>query len=455
MTPPRWWPDGIVARIAFVLFLILTAGAIVYWWVYGDRDQEETRQRVGLTVAGRLVAVTELIDRSSNRETLIVIDAVSSPRFRIAVDYGQQPDPYDERNASSFPTLIQRIVALELGRSGLPIADLKMFEYEREALTPRRHDKRPWLKTDFSLGADRRLTFDLAIPPTRPSPAARMIGLSILCLVIFGLMVWVAHRETKPLRRFAAAADRLGLDVDAPPLEEVGSRELRSAIGAFNRMQSRLQRFLSDRTQMLAAISHDLRTPLTRLRLRAEFIKGEEQQRKAIADIEEMQAMISETLAFARNDALAEERESTNVAEMLDTICRNHIDSGNDAAYAGPDEVLYPCQAVSMHRALTNLVDNAVRYGDSADVSLQVGVEQLIICIDDRGPGIQTEQREQVFSPFYRIESSRNRETGGVGLGLSLARDTIRRHGGDIDVEDRHPPPGCRMKVRLPLVQNR
>ncbi|MCH9674550.1 MAG: HAMP domain-containing protein [Gammaproteobacteria bacterium] len=277
------------------------------------------------------------------------------------------------------------------------------------------------------------------------------MGLCMLGLFLIALLIWAAHRETKPLRRFTAAADRLGLDMNAPPLEEVGSRELRTAAGAFNRMQARLQRFVADRTQMLAAISHDLRTPLTRLRLRAEFIDDEKQQSKAIADIDEMQAMISQALTFARDDAQTEARETLDIAQLLRTLCSNLRDSGHRATFHGEQSVPFVCQPIALRRALSNLAENAVRYGEQADVTLSADAQSVTITVEDIGPGIPTSEHEAVFSPFYRLEQSRNRETGGVGLGLSLARGIIRRHGGDIALHPRTPGPGLRVEVSLPM----
>ena len=229
-------------------------------------------------------------------------------------------------------------------------------------------------------------------------------------------MVWGAHRETKPLRRFAAAAERLGVDVDAPALPREGSRELRSAIEAFNRMQVRLQRFIFDRTQMLAAISHDLRTPLTRLRLRVEFIDSSEHQKKAIADIDEMGTMLTQTLGFARNDAQTESRELVDIAVLLKELSEDIavvIPSEGRMIYEGPPSLWYHCQPVGMRRALSNLMDNAARYGGNARVELAGHEGEISIVIDDKGPGIPASQRERVFTPFYRLEASRNRETGG------------------------------------------
>jgi signal transduction histidine kinase len=254
---------------------------------------------------------------------------------------------------------------------------------------------------------------------------------------------------TRPLRRFAEAADRLGVDVGAPPLPVTGAREIRKASRAFNRMQERLRRFVDDRTLMLAAISHDLRTALTRLKLRAEFIPDEEQRDKAVADLDEMQAMLEATLSFARDDAEREPRTKVDLAALLRSLCDDLADSGQPVRYEGPDRLAVECRPAALKRVFANLIDNAVRYGGEALVSLGGAGDGVEVTIADRGPGIPEEMREQVFAPFFRLETSRSRETGGSGLGLAVARTIVHGHGGDITLEDR-PGGGLQVRVSLP-----
>jgi len=277
--------------------------------------------------------------------------------------------------------------------------------------------------------------------------AARMLfWLSLTGLFILAFAIWAARRVTKPLTQFAEAADRLGVDVGAPPLPVTGSGELKKAADAFNRMQERIRRLVDDRTRMLAAISHDLRTMLTRLRLRAEFIEDAEQQEKAVADIDAMATMLDETLAFARDDSAGEPRTEVDLAELVRSFC---ADAGTAVTFAGPSELAYRCRPVALKRALSNLIDNAVKYGEHAEVALGVSGESIELTIADRGPGIPPEERERVFVPFHRLEPSRSRETGGTGLGLAVARTIIHRHGGEIVLEDR-PGGGLLVRVTLP-----
>jgi signal transduction histidine kinase len=271
----------------------------------------------------------------------------------------------------------------------------------------------------------------------------------VIGVMVALMSVWAAHHVARPLRRFAAAAERLGLDVYGPPLPEHGSRELRQATRAMNRMQARIRRLVDDRTQMLAAISHDLRTALTRLRLRAEYIDDAEQQKKALADLDDMRAMLDATLAFARDDARAEPRSRVDLASLLQSLCDDHADAGHVAHYGGPARAALDARPVALRRAFANLLDNAVRYGGEAEVTLSDRADGLAVEIADRGPGIAPELREKVFEPFFRIEASRSRDTGGSGLGLAVARSIVRGHGGEITLGDRAGG-GLVVRVELP-----
>ncbi|QLH40940.1 MAG: ATP-binding protein [Defluviicoccus sp.] len=269
-------------------------------------------------------------------------------------------------------------------------------------------------------------------------------------VVVLAASVWAVRRATKPLGMFGEAAERLGRDVNAPPLVGSGPLEVERAAHAFNRMQEQVQRMIRDRTQMLGAISHDLRTPLTRLRLRAELIEDEEQQRKTIADLEEMQAMIAAALGFARDEAVVEQAAPLDLAALLQTICDEAADAGADVIYDGPEHARCIGRPTTLKRALADLVENAVRYGDRARVTLAIEPTRLRISVDDDGPGMPAAELERVFQPFYRLESSRSRATGGVGLGLALVRAAIDAHGGQVELTNR-PGGGLRAMVLLPL----
>ena len=271
-------------------------------------------------------------------------------------------------------------------------------------------------------------------------------ALAFLVLTVAFLLV---RRTAAPVGQFALAADRFGMDVNAPPLPENGSPEVRRAVRAFNRMQERLRRYVDDRTMMMAAISHDLRTALTRMRLRAEFIDDDEQRSKAVNDLDELQQMLEATLAFSRDEAVQEARTRLDLAALLQSLCADHADAGQNARYQGPDRAHFDGRPIALRRAFANLIENALRYGNEAQVTLSPEGGGYVVLIEDRGPGIPTELRERVFAPFYRVESSRSRETGGMGLGLAVARSVARGHGGDITFEDREGG-GLVTRVALP-----
>ena len=256
---------------------------------------------------------------------------------------------------------------------------------------------------------------------------------SIFFLISLTLTTIIATRRlVRPIMQFANAVKRFGTDPNAPDLIPAGPRELRLTIEAFNAMQLRIRSFVADRTTMLAAISHDLRTPLTRMRLRGEFIEDAEQQRRLFRDVDAMQAMVEEALAFFRDDASQEETTTLDLAELLRTIVDDYDDAGAAISYHGPDRVVCLGRPTGLRRVFVNLIDNALRSGPPIEIELASGRDGSRVTVRDHGPGITPGLLEHVFRPFVRLDTSRNRATGGVGLGLSSARSILRAHGGDV-----------------------
>ena len=268
--------------------------------------------------------------------------------------------------------------------------------------------------------------------------------------VMGGLWAWLTWMVNAPLMRFAHAAERVGLDVQAPPFPEQGPAQLKRAIRAFNQMQVRLQRMLRDRTLMLGAISHDLRTPLTRLRLRIETDRVAGDRAKMLADIEAMEAMLTSTLSFVRGVDDAEGQEAVDLDLALQTVCDLISDVGGDVTYDGPSRCRYLCKPQSMMRAFTNVIANAAKYGDHARVVLrrEPGLG-FVVEVEDDGPGIPDGEKQKVFEPFYRTTAARDRDSEGMGLGLSIARSIILSHGGSIELRDATPH-GLVVKIVLP-----
>ncbi|MEI7713029.1 MAG: ATP-binding protein [Rhodospirillales bacterium] len=300
------------------------------------------------------------------------------------------------------------------------------------------------------------LNFQAELGPPRPWHSPTFMGaFGLMTAVAAGLTLWAVRRLTQPVRVLAAAAEALGRDVNAPPLPETGPEEVATAAVAFNTMARRIRRFVDDRTTLLTAIGHDLRTPITRLKLRAEFMDDDDLRSKMLCDLEELEAMVAATLAFGRDAQTAEPVVSLDLAELLRTI----LDEAGDArpqiaerlAFEGPSHFTVRVRSLAMKRALTNLVSNAIAYGGAARVRLVTDAAgTATIAIEDDGPGIPPEELERVFEPFYRVESSRNRETGGTGLGLPIARDILRAHGGDAVLANR-PSGGLVAKITLPV----
>jgi signal transduction histidine kinase len=245
-----------------------------------------------------------------------------------------------------------------------------------------------------------------------------------------------ARSLAEPVEGLARAVQRFGTDPKAPPIALSGPLELRETISAFNAMQARIGRFVQDRTIMLAAISHDLRTPLTRMRLRAELIDDPQQQDKLFRDVDEMQSMVDSALSFFRDDASSEEATSFNLPELLKSILDGYGDQGITIPYHGPDGGAFVGRPFALRRVFMNLIENAVKYAEPPSVCLSFTEQGAEVSVRDTGPGIPAEALEQVFLPFHRLDHSRNRMTGGVGLGLTAARSIVRAHGGDIQLEN-------------------
>ncbi len=299
------------------------------------------------------------------------------------------------------------------------------------------------------------LVVQVPVPPPRPwhSPTF-LLAFLLMTAAAAVLSFWAVRQLTGPVGTLAAAAERLGRDVNAPPLPEDGPDEVARAAVAFNTMARRISRFVSDRTFLLTAIGHDLRTPITRLRLRSEFIDDDELRAKFLADLAELDGMVAATLAFGRDTADQEPAVQLDLAALLRTVLDEAADAWPDHAevfrFSGPEHLTIHGRMMMLKRAFANLVGNAMKYGGAACVEMglpQGGV--VTISIEDDGPGIPPDQLERVFDPFYRVEGSRNRETGGTGLGLPIARNIFRAHGGDVVLANRAGG-GARAVVTLP-----
>lgn len=294
------------------------------------------------------------------------------------------------------------------------------------------------------------VSFEGRDPPLSPPPLGVILG--YLAAVMLGVMLvaWLAVRlATRPLSQLAAAARTLGANLNAPQVAETGPTEVAGAARAFNAMQRAIQKHLDERTQILTSISHDLKTPLTRLRLRAADIAPAEQRTRFEADIDAMAALVQEGLDYAQSAQLREVRVPLDINRLIEDIAERGGDMDHRVSIAGALADPYDCAPRAIERAIQNLVDNAVKYGGSAHISVHEQPDSIEIRVEDDGPGLPDDLLQKMFDPFVRGENSRNRETGGTGLGLSIARNLVRGHGGEIRLENR-PQGGLAAHVTLP-----
>ncbi len=281
------------------------------------------------------------------------------------------------------------------------------------------------------------------------------LHLQALMLFAVGLLIllplaWLFSRALSiPIINFSQAAKRLGSNPNAPPLPVEGPKEMLSAIESFNSMQARLNSLLQERNEMIAAIAHDLRTPLTRLAFRLDDLPSPLNE-KVSADIQEMKSMISGALDFIRDRTLSTRRERLDFRLLVESVVDDQTDLGRDVLLARGPALTVLGDPLALRRVVMNVVDNAIKYGERARLKLAVSQDHCVLNIDDDGPGIPEAQQQRVFEPFFRLESSRNRDTGGVGLGLAVVRAIVIDHGGDIRLHN-GATGGLRITITLPL----
>ena len=464
----KLWPRSLATRTAVVLLVGLTLVQIAGLTIHAlDRiDLQEIGQLRALS--GQVSSIFRAVTATAPEQRATVLEALHrGPGITVVLS---QSPPVSALPPTPPPVVRRFWTAVELGQPPAEVPPERRFMGGSEFL--RRNFGRPgtppvdivsyggvqWhqLITGVRLADGNWLNFTAELGPPRPwhSPTF-MAAFGLMTVTAAGLTLWAVRRLTAPVRTLAAAAEALGRDVNAPPLPETGPEEVATAAAAFNTMARRIRRFVEDRTALLTAIGHDLRTPITRMKLRAEFMDDDDQRAKMLADLEELEAMVAATLAFGRDARTTEQVVSLDLVELLRTILDETGDAHPEAAeklgYDGPSHLAVRARSLAMKRALTNLVSNAVAYGGAAHVRLLPPAGGLVkIEIEDEGQGIPPDQLERVCEPFYRLEISRNRETGGTGLGLPIARDILRAHGGDVVLANR-PQGGVRVVVTLPV----
>jgi signal transduction histidine kinase len=457
----RFLPKSLFGQTLLILLVGLVVSHLVGAWIYtADRDHA-VRAVGGLALAQRVANLSRLVEEAPPGWRDRIVAASSDPTFRVALTTSPPAIGVNEQTAASqiiHAFLADRVPqgsARQIRVAVAPAADPPfgiVHDHPMPMGPMMMHAAGTWRGLDVAvqLADGQWLSFTTALPDTGPAVSWQFVlSMAVTAVIILLVSVWAVRRVTAPLGGIAAAAERLGRDVGAPPLSEIGTVEMRQAARAFNDMQTRLRRLVENRTRMLAAISHDLRTPLTLLRLRAEGVENEEEREKMLATIADMNAMIDATLSFARDEATAEPRRRTDLTALLASIVDDMADASMPVTMEPAPPLVADCRPAALKRAITNLIDNAVKYGKVARASILAIPGAIEIIIDDDGPGIPEEELLRVFQPFYRVEGSRSRETGGIGLGLAIALSIVQAHGGELKLVNRKEG-GLRAAITLP-----
>ena len=470
----RLWPRSLRGQMVALVLVGLGLAQVLGFVIYRSQQRSELQALRDEFVLTRIVSVARLLADTPPALHPRIVQTAGSRSLRLALAAQAAPDsPSADPRAAR---LRQKLAA----QSGVELTDVHVdLRYAESARSQqykhddddhrrarRNRDRRDRdddrrrsnrtrtvvMTVALRLGPGRWLNVTAAGKPPEPFwqwPTLLSAGLA--ALILSGLMVAAVRRITRPLAGLAAAAERFGRGEATVPLAERGPADVRDTIRAFNHMRARLERFVQDRTQMLAAISHDLRTPIAALRVRAELIEAPDTRGRILATLDEMQRMTEATLTFVREDADRELTRPVDLNALVESLCDDLSDTGADVRFSGPGKTPYRCRSLSLKRALRNVIENATRYGERARVKLSQDADGLRIQVADDGPGIAETDRERVFEPFVRLEASRSLETGGVGLGLAIARSIVRRHGGDIVLENQTPN-GLIVTVILPRV---
>jgi signal transduction histidine kinase len=472
----RLRPNSLFGQTLLILLGGLIVSHAVGSWIYATDRERTVRAIGGLAAAQRIANLTRLIQETPPERRARVAAAVSDETFRVMLAAGPPALPRNGDEAVVARAIADFLVeALSLGPARRPRVWAAAVPPQGPPFGPGHFMGRGHMMHGFGFGGlggfrdlevalplpdGQWVAFATALPDSGPSFSQQfVVSMGLMALIILAASVWAVRRVTAPLAALSAAAERLGNDLAAPPLAETGTIETRRAAHAFNDMQARLRAMIENRTRLLAAISHDLRTPLTLLRLRAENVEDAGERERMLATIAEMDALIGTTLQFARDETALQPRRATDIAALVQSVVDDLADAGMKvtiapaapapAAAAPAAPIVHPCRPDALKRALRNLIDNAVKYGKSAAVAVRATPHAIEITVDDEGPGLPEPELARVFEPFYRVEESRSRDTGGVGLGLAIARAIVQADGGTLLLANR-PTGGLRATILLP-----
>jgi two-component system osmolarity sensor histidine kinase EnvZ len=433
-------PYGLFGRTVLIILLpvLLLQGASTY--IFFDRHWTRMTERLGYAVAGEIAAVSDQIEaRPSDQETIEILKSLMAQHLDILVTYSPRAvDETLQTEADDGPGLEDTLARAMVSQVRRPFS--VNVDMDRKRIDVEVQLKRGLLQVSLP----QRRMYD-------SSGYIFVLWLNGLALLFFMVAIIFMRNQIRPIRRLAVAAERFGKGSNVQPFKPSGAREIRRATEAFFSMKDRITRSVQQRTAMLAGVSHDLRTPLTRMKLQLEIMGKSPDADAMRADIDDMEAMVEGYLAFMRGEG-DEESQSVDMVTLLDRVALNARRQGFAVSVEAPKSLTLEIRANALERALSNFVENARKYAHTAHITLWPDEHNgwAGIVIDDDGPGIPPEKYDDVFKPFYRLEGSRSRKTGGIGLGMAIAQDIVLSHGGRI-LLDRSPLGGLRVVIHLPL----
>lgn len=451
-------------RVQLVLLIIIALGVaqFVSLWLFADERSLAIRAALGFEAAGRAANVARLIEEAPADLRPSIIRAANSPLVRF--DLGTKPlvQHSDHSDGGLVETRVRallndsysRDIRVELHQiqgAILPLPNLSHEMTEMHLAMMRGELSAIEMNLSISIAGGQWLNVSTRFerPPIQwPLYSMLTFGLTAMALLV-AVSWFVMTGLLGPLRRLARASERLGRGEDIDALPERGPQEVRELTAGFNRMQDRLTRFVADRTRVLAALGHDLRSPLTAMRVHSEMVEEDETRESLVATVEEMQSMVEATLTFAKGLSGNEPMQDVDLQSFLEALRGDMV---VPFVLSDGPEVTVRLRPNAIRRALRNVIENAVRYGGSATLGWISADGEIEISVTDRGPGIPTAELERVFDPFVRLEESRSLETGGHGLGLSIARSILRAQGGEISLAN-HPDRGLTATIRLPVAE--
>jgi len=462
----RLWPSTLTGRLVLILLGGLLAAQLLGAAILLSDRASAIYEASGMHAAQRIAGMVHLLDTLNPEQRRLVVPALNTSGFRVTFTQqpAAEPSAADESIHSAH---LRAVLRNALGdERALRVAVLASGADFMEGPRPSRGSHfgmmmpraPPFggapLGGAFAVQAQLLDGQWVSIAQRLPDesvawPWKLLVTLGVLLASVIALSLIAVRLVTRPLAVLGRAAEDLGRDIERPPLPESGPAEVRRTAQAFNTMQARLVRFLHDRAQMLAAVSHDLKTPITRLRLRAELIDDAVLKTKVVHDLEEMEGMTRAALDFLRDASAHEAAQPLDVNAMLESLQADAESMGRDVQIEGAAAAPYRARPQALRRCVGNLLDNAAQHAKHARLRVHDDAKRLEIIVGDDGPGIPQDKLEQVFEPFYRLDPSRNRESGGAGLGLSIARDIARAHGGSLELRNR-PQGGIDAVLTLP-----